>query len=201
MLVPLVLALVSAEPGRVDHGLYMTTPRDLRLCAEHHASRCDMADVSKIPDYVKGVMTNPVGLHTEDSYGPGYFRSVIDPSRMLPIVVGPTGELSYEGVVQERPLLHDPACILRKELLEVGTLTKAETVARVSLVIRVKGQLVGDCAQSLIAITQCYANGELCAVPLSEDIRETFDPFIEAGIVTLDELLELTSFSFQASYQ
>lgn len=163
-------------------------------------------------------MTNPVGFLVKKSdTGEAYFVPPADTRYALPVRTDKSGNLLFRGDSNPQTLWDDSACTSQLMLEEKGTVQKTsalktvagyKTQGRVSVTIQVIKTFDGTCRPSLEKMLNCYKDVTQCGGKDSPEnksyqavVQELFNPFIEAGAMTQDEMPSITAVAYEVSYQ
>ena len=189
-------------------GYYNTTPSSVRLCANTtEASNCADRPTNLVPDEVGVVMTDPVIFYVKNlELGQAYLIPKTKEDYALPIYLGEDHKsLSYIGssaAAQVWPT--ETGCTTKFYLEESGKLASP----RLSLKAQIIRTYDGDCTAALLAMQKCYLNAADCGEASASANREVqlgiaglFDQYIDAGLMTAQDISKLVSVGYEVSYE
>lgn len=202
----------------VISGYYSTLPQSIAFRAQVGlgAPRTKSGLVAEIPDFLKTVMDNPTMLYFDDPLkGWGSIRSRVDTSLGIPTTI----DLGATTFAESTSAYAEVAgCQLTQDIVHSGGFSQLPSTQVISGVT-VRGTLsldyaldytlIGmdvDCDPMRDQMKDCYANGLNCATdPASifyqPFLQEVFDPYVNAGLMTADEIATVRSVGYTAVYR
>ena len=200
-------------------GYYQAQPQSLRFCVTTASgTTCDDAQTNLIPGTVANSVGNPSGFQV-DNLETGY-ALIFDPfgqGEALPIFVDPADlSLAYLGQTAESILWTDSNCTTTLYVEETGQLFQEALPdsqglplsGRMSLNVEIFSTYDGDCTADLTEIAACYDDEEDCGGVdaeenslLQEIVQAVYSPYIQAGVLTVGDLPDVTAVGYQVSYE
>ncbi|OFZ17896.1 MAG: hypothetical protein A2X94_12705 [Bdellovibrionales bacterium GWB1_55_8] len=195
-------------------GYYETLPQDLNLCVTTNAaSQCVKQPANLTPDIPAKIMSDPVMfLVDEANPADAAIVSAFNRNYSIPISFDPaTMDLRLLAQPTEEPLSN--TCMDRFNVEAQGKLNRVEkyeitvgsqTVSasgRVSLAFRVTESFQGECADTMDALYECYMESASCTNYDPKVVKATFQPYIDAGLMTAEDIANVTDIGYEVSYQ
>jgi hypothetical protein len=209
----------SASTSDPITGYYETQAKTLTFCAEGATTQCVDSPLTQIPAFFKAAVTNPVALLLEDaSTGAGYILASDGSGYNLPTAFSSTANINYSGATTPDTLWDDSACKTSIQLDETGTLSKtasSDTSAdglplsgAVTLTLTLVQSFEGDCSSSLTSMQGCMTDPSLCGGTSDEEnvaylqaVQDFFAPYLTSGVITSSDIPQLTSLSYEVTYE
>jgi hypothetical protein len=202
-------------------GYYETQAQSLQFCVttNNNGTVCQSAPANQTPATVSSVMTDPVGLALQDeSTGYSYLVANANSSNnsAIPIYADKSGEVSFVGNTTADTLFQDDQCTGQLFIEEEGSFKRVNpysfqgftTYGRLSVNISMITEVRGTCAASLQAMQNCYNDVNQCGMStLAENASEqayvqgVFGPYIQAGVMTSADILNVTDLAYEVLYQ
>jgi len=199
-------------------GLYSSLPQTIsfRVQIGAGAERTKNGLVSEMPDFLKKVMNNPTMLYFDDPVGGiGSLRAREDTSTGIPTYIqdkaGTFGASSSAG-------LELSGCRLYQTKVNSGTFTQLATTTTISgaevrgtitVDFALEYTLTGDdidCDPMRARFKTCYIDDVNCSSDASSIfyrpfVQETFDPYVNSGLMTPAEIGSFRTLGYSASYR
>lgn len=202
----------------VISGYYVSLPQSIRFEAQigNTPLKTKNGVVNDIPDFLKAVMSNPTMLYFDDPVeGIGSIRSRLDTANGIPTYIN--DKLGNFGA-SSTAASEIPGCRLTQEKVNFGTFTQLASTVLVSGV-KARGTLsldftLGytltgediDCNPMRAQFKSCYVDGIGCSTDSGSIfyrpfVKETFDPYINVGLITADDIASFKSIGYNAVYE
>ncbi|MBU6374566.1 MAG: hypothetical protein KGQ59_01090 [Bdellovibrionales bacterium] len=211
--------IVQAEDPTGLSGYYKTEAKQMSICTILQTGdwRCTFASTGLIPGTIQNIMTNPVYVSANTAKATAFLVSNnLDTSNYFQMDLGKTGELTSEvSVGSSKALWNDEACQSQLQLgkegkIHVGTKQKQnsfEVSGSVEFAVSVVTSLVGDCTPTLTDLKSCFQDVNLCPgsnanekEQQQQSVQDYFAPYIDHGVLTLDEIPQLSAMGWEATY-
>lgn len=199
-------------------GYYTSLPQAVSFRATLGTSAEIMKNgaVNDMPAFLKEVMANPTMLYFDDPIGGiGSIRSRVNTGTGIPTYID--DKLGSFGASSSASS-EVPGCRLTQERENFGSFSQlANTVViagvkargAISLDFTLKYTLTGediDCNPMRARFKSCYVEGTSCSSDAGSIfyrafLQETFDPYINVGLITADDIGTFRSLSYHATYQ
>ena len=221
----------AAEPAAIG-GYYSTEPQQLIFCADAGTNEtCVDTNIVQVPDEMKSIFTNPIGLLIDEKTGEAAFINPFDgssnPPSLKTFVNLNTLAIQYEE--------YDPDALFRitrsdwfpagysqcgysLKIEETGQLSSvdkgkimfgAEMSGRVSLDLQITRTFAGaDCGATLPMLQACYLDFNACLgtgvaqnQARQEEVFEVYAPYVENGVMTGNQISPITARRYRIKYQ
>lgn len=211
--------VVKADDPAALSGFYSTEARSMSICAYIDGDdwRCAEASTSMIPSSIESIMTNPVYVSANSSRAKAYLvANTLDTSSYFEMDLGTDGALSAElAVGQSSPFWLDEGCLNQMQLGKEGRLIGAaaqqsgdfELSGSLEFSIAVITALSGSCTTTLEALRACHLDADKCPGATAQErteeqqsVQDFFAPYIDHGVLTVDEIPQAAAFGWEASY-
>lgn len=172
--------------------------------------------VNDIPTFLKAVMANPTMLYFDDPVeGIGSIRSRLDTANGIPTYID--DKLGSFGA-SSTAASEIPGCRLTQEKTNFGTFTQLANTVLISgvkargtlsldftLIYTLTGEDI-DCNPMRARLKSCYVDGIDCSTDAGSIfyrpfVKETFDPYINVGLITADDIASFKSVGYRAVYE
>ena len=175
--------------------------------------------LSAVPSDISSVMTNPVGLALLDSLSGKASLQSKTGDHAYPITIQKDSTLLYQGASELETLWRDSACKTYLLLEMKGAIAAGgdslsvpgntlPLLGRLGLSIKITNILQGTCTSSLLALSQCYHDPLACGSSDPSQNADTqgvviahFQPWIDAQVITPDDISTLTTYGYEALYE
>jgi len=211
--------VVTAEDPTSMSGYYKTEAASMSICSKLAGQewRCANANTSMIPGVIQNIMTNPVYMSANTTKARAYLvPNTLDTSNYFEMSLTKAGSLSAPTSVSEsKPLWSDEACQTQVQLGKEGRVrSTAQTLqgnfkisGTVDFSIAVVNALSGDCVQTLAELRSCYLDSTKCPGSTAEEqsetqqsVRDYYAPYIDQGVLAVDEIPQVEALGWEASY-
>lgn len=211
--------VVTPENPDPITGYYQTQPQSLQFCVTFTSSATECRNVStnQVPSLISQVLTQPVALQvTDPNHGEALFFDPFGNGTALPISIDLSNlELSYLGYGNPTPLWSDENCTSQLFIESEGAITKTDptevsgltTKGRIGLSIEVFEIYQGSCTNDLLEIEDCYSDANQCNgstssenAALQESVQNYFNPYIESGAMSSDDISDVSSLGYSVNY-
>ena len=199
-------------------GYYETLPQSLSLTVTTGTqTNTTSVTTNFMPASLSAVMTNPIAVVIQNPVnGQGLITNQSGTNGYSIYVTGSNTSLAYSESATTQWMTN---CTETDTAVRQGSYSQYQTgpklvegvnsLGRVSLNITDSFAWVGtDCASLATTFNTCFVNQDTCwgttAVDRENentDLHSVFDPFINSGVMTVDQIKTVTGISYQVDYQ
>jgi hypothetical protein len=216
----------STSDGNSDgvSGFYNSAPERLQFCVSSPDEHCADAATTQVPSLIANEMTDPLRFLVADfNTGEAYIASATSNDSLIPVwLKSDRTNLFYIDQFTTVALWRNDRCVRRMYLDEEGSLapgaslpvpgSSATTRGRVNLRITVTSRIEDNysqgCAQTLQAMKSCYLDVTACGggsadanATLQDAVRDVFEPYIQARVMTAADIPNVTRLTYEIQYQ
>ncbi len=207
----------SSAPSDTISGYYDAQAQSLTFCASHGTTNCQAAATNLVPALIAEELTNPTVLIVTDKVsGSAYFTSNARTS--LPVTVDIANKtLRFLGYTGAETLWLDDVCTSRTYLEESGSIqpapanpvagTGALTRGKIQLKVQVITTFDGTCGPSLQQMSDCYQDRTTCGGSndgenrvLQSHVQNIFETYIQANVMSANDIPSMTSVAYEIQY-
>ena len=211
--------VIQAEDPSAMSGFYKTEAKTMSICTMLQGTdwRCNSAPTSMIPGTIQTVMTNPVYVSANTVKATAFLvPNSLDTSNYFQMTLARSGELTADPIVgSSKALWNDEACQTQLQLSKEGqvqagkrqTQGSFEVSGSVDFDITVVTVLSGDCGPTLSDLKACYQDATKCPgsdvteqAAQQQSVQDYFAPYIDYGVLSVNEIPQLVSTGWSAGY-
>jgi hypothetical protein len=211
--------VVTAQDPTSMSGFYKTEAASMSICSKLAAQdwKCANANTSMIPGVIQNIMTNPVYMSANTTKARAYLvPNTLDTKNYFEMNLTKTGSLSADPSVSEsKPLWSDEACQTQVQLSKEGKVRATSQTPQgnfkvsgtVDFSIAVVNALSGDCGQTLSELRSCHIDATKCPgstpqeqTDTQQSVRDYFAPYIDQGVLAVDEIPQVEALGWEATY-
>ena len=211
--------IVQAEDPAALSGYYKTQAKSMSICTllKQGDWRCVSASTSMIPGTIQNIMTNPVYVSANTAKATAFLlANNLDTSNYFQMDLSKSGVLTADASVgASKTLWNDEACQSQLQLGKEGKIVAApketqnsfEISGSVEFAVSVVTSLLGDCGPTLTDLKSCYNDVSQCPgadaaekTQQQQSVQDYFAPYIDHGVLTLDEIPQLSATGWEATY-
>ncbi len=203
-------------------GFYETVPSSVEYCTTVSGStQCLSGLQLAVPDEIAPAMSNPVLLYFYDlTIGLYQFIPVTGTNYAWPVYAQIDGTLQGFEAPTPRQYWRSETCKISKSFEQNGKWTRTQgpwtsgkqdkfpPVGRISIDFQRIISFDGDCTSILKDTLACYndfntcAEGSLSANQAKQnEIRGIYNPYIEAGTMTINDIPKVSALGYEVSYR
>ncbi|MEN9723766.1 MAG: hypothetical protein RJB38_1752, partial [Pseudomonadota bacterium] len=213
------LVVPEEDPAKLS-GFYRSEAQSMSICAilEGKDWRCADAATEIIPSVIQSIMTDPVYISANSTRAKAFLvPKTLDTTRYFEMKLSKAGDLSSEPVVGEsKPMWSDQECLSQMQMAKDGRIAPStptkegdlSIAGRVELSIAVITALSEQCGPTLLQLKACYLEAKNCPGNTPQEqadeqsaVQSYFSPYLSHGVLTVDEIPQLMSFGWEATYR
>jgi hypothetical protein len=205
-------------------GYYGTEPQSLKFCVGGAAAKCSTGLLKDVPALISKHLTNPVALIMEDTNtGEAILTGYTGVNSAIPVWIDSDNKtLYYVNSFLPQSLWRNSTCNSHLFLEQTGEIIAGESISvpnstrktrgRVSLKLTLtylfEDGLAGSCHDTLVAMSQCYNDVNLCGgvdsaqnQTLQLEVKTLFQPYISSQALSPSDIPKMNSMAYEVEYR